>query len=226
MIKRIICLANSRKVSGRCVAGREMPERRVLGPWIRPVSDRQDGEVSWRERHYQNGTDPRLLDIIDIPLLGPRTKPNQPENWLLDPRYYWSKTGEFRYEHLSNLTEATCTLWVNGSSTYNGLNDYVSADEANAASGSLKLIAVDDLRLRVYSPSGSFGDSKRRVQAIFSFNKDDYRLWVTDPEIEQTYLAQPDGVYDLGPHYLTVSLGEPWNGRCYKLVAAIIGNKA
>lgn len=37
VVKRILCLANSRKLSGRCVAGREIANPR-LGPWVRPVS--------------------------------------------------------------------------------------------------------------------------------------------------------------------------------------------
>jgi len=64
---------------------------------------------------------------------------------------------------------------------------------------------------------------RRRVQAEFSFSGVRYSLWVTDPVIEDTYLAQADGVYNLDASYLTVSLSGPYLGRCYKLVAAIIG---
>lgn len=51
----------------------------------------------------------------------------------------------------------------------------------------------------------------------------EYRLWVTDPGYERAYLAKPDGEYELGESFLTVSLGEPHNDACYKLIAAIIG---
>lgn len=45
---------------------------------------------------------------------------------------------------------------------------------------------------------------------------------MTDPVYERRYLAEEDGLYDLGECYLTVSLGEVWEGAAYKLVAAII----
>lgn len=50
----------------------------------------------------------------------------------------------------------------------------------------------------------------------------EYALWVTDPNIERPYLAGEDGHYELGECYLTISLGEPFNDHCYKLVAAVV----
>jgi len=88
--QRIVCLANSRKLSGRCIAGKEMVRNKPRG-WIRPVSAREHEEVSEYERQYEDGTDPRVLDIIDVELLEPRPRTYQQENWLLDPDLYWTK---------------------------------------------------------------------------------------------------------------------------------------
>jgi len=55
---------------------------------------------------------------------------------------------------------------------------------------------------------------------------DEYALWVTDPSYERSYLARPDGDYEIGESFLTISLGEPFNDCCYKLVAAIIPHAA
>lgn len=219
--KRIVCLANSRKLHGRCVAGVELAGSRAAG-WIRPVSDRENQEVSEYERQYRDGSDPRLLDIIDVPLLEHRPKGSQQENWLLDPERYWRKVGVFEWENLAALAETAGTLWRNGYSTGNGVNDRIPIDQAAEETSSLKLVHVDGLRLRVFAPGAAFGNSKRRVQAHIRFAREDYSLWVTDPRIERKYLAKDDGYYQLRECYLTISLGEPLNEHCYKLVAAII----
>ena len=45
-LKRIVCLANSRKLTGRCIAGREWSEEQGIGSWVRLVSARENQEVS------------------------------------------------------------------------------------------------------------------------------------------------------------------------------------
>ena len=100
--KRIVCLANSRKWSGRCIAGKEIQEDGRVGDWIRPVSDRDSQEVSEEERQYEDGSDPRVLDVIDVPILNAQPKDYQQENWLLDPEYYWNKIRRVTMDKLTN----------------------------------------------------------------------------------------------------------------------------
>ncbi len=108
--KRIICLANAHKLHGRCVAGVEIPAEKP-GGWIRPVSTREHQEVSEYERQYQDGSDPELLDIIDVPLLEHRPIDYQQENWMLNPKYYWEKVGVFDWGNLHKIAERGGTLW-------------------------------------------------------------------------------------------------------------------
>jgi hypothetical protein len=219
--KTILCLANSRKHSGRCVAGIELIDEVAQG-WVRPVSARAGREVSEREREYADGSDPDVLDIIAVPLVEARPEGFQTENWLLDPDHYWEKIGTATWDDLADLQDRPETLWVNGASTYHGENDRVALDDAEALKNSLALIRVDHVRLQVHTPGDAFGDPKRVVRAHFTYSGATYALLVTDPRYKREYLARTDGDYDLEESYLTVSLGEPWNGYTYKLVAAII----
>ncbi len=220
-VKRLVCLANSRKLHGRCLAGIEFADGRRAG-WIRPVSAREHEEVSEYERQYQDGSDPKVLDIIKVPLLDPRPKAYQQENWLLDPDYYWERVGRIDWKDLRGLLDPVEQLWVDGDSTYNGMNDRILLTHAGGVSSSLRLIFVERLTLSVFMPGAAFGNPKRRVQGRFNHAGSQYRLWVTDPNYERTYLAQPDGDYLVGQCFLTVSLGEPHEGACYKLIAGIM----
>jgi hypothetical protein len=67
-------------------------------------------------------------------------------------------------------------------------------------------------------------DGRNKVRARFAYRDTPYLLSVTDPGIERMYLMKEQGEYPLITRdlYLTVSLGEPFNGYCYKLVAAVI----
>lgn len=221
LIKRIVCLANSRKLNGRCIAGKEIADR-TSALWVRPVSAREHEEVSEYERQYEDGSDPRLLDIFEVSLLRAQPKAYQQENWLLNPETYWVKTGRIGWHQLKRLADAEAPLWIDGDHTYNGRNDRIGLALATSLRDSLRLLRVERLSLAVFKPGEPFGNPKRRVQVRFRHAGQEYRLWATDPVYERQFLAQPDGEYELDESYLTISLGEPHNGACYKLVAAII----
>jgi hypothetical protein len=220
-VKRIVCLANSRKLNGRCLAGKEFGGKGV-GTWIRPVGAREHGEVSEYERQYEDGSDPKILDVIDVPLLGHQPKDFQQENWLLDPDYYWEKAGRATWADLSRLADPIGPLWIDGIHTYNGLNDKIPLAQVGSIGSSLRLLHVSGLAISVFKPGEAFGNPKRRVQGRFKYGGRDYHLWVTDPVYERAFLSKPDGDYKLGESFLAVSLGEPHNDACYKLIAAII----
>ena len=220
-VKRIICLANFRKLHGRCIAGREWMEGQA-GSWIRLVSARENQEVSEYERQYEDGSDPRVLDIIDIPVLEPQPKDYQTENWLLDPKYYWVKVGRASSFDLPAITDPVEPLWIDGFSTYHGRNDKIPLDADSLPTSSLRLLHAINFKLAVFKPGEAFGNSKRRVQGQFTHLGTRYALWVTDPAYERAYLAKLDGTYNIGECYLTISIGEPYKGACYKLIAAII----
>ena len=180
VVKRIVCLANSKKNSGRCIAGREVTAGGA-GQWIRPVSERPGEEVSEDERQYDDGSDSRLLDVIDVP------HACQTENWLLDSALYWRRVRRADWNDLQNYVEDPPILWINGHSTYRGEHDEIPLDEADTLSCSLLLIHVSSVDLHVFAPSEAFGNPKRRVQARFQHHNIRYALWVTDPRIEREF---------------------------------------
>lgn len=163
-----------------------------------------------------------MLDNINIPLLEPRPKGYQQENWLLDPDSYWEKAGRVLWNDLQQFTDPPGPLWINGHSTYNGINDKIPLELVESLKSSLGFILVEHLKLSIFRPSEAFGNYKRRVQGQFLYDGKHYHLWVTDPRYEQAYLAKQDGIYEIGECFLTISLGEPFNDACYKLIAAII----
>ncbi|HEX8202523.1 MAG TPA: hypothetical protein VF590_18745 [Isosphaeraceae bacterium] len=202
----VICLANSRKPpSGRCIAGKEKAGD-GYGRWIRPVSMRPTHEISEEERRFEDGSLPELLEVIEVPIMGPTPVGHQIENMLIDARYYWEKVGTSTWGGLRPILDRPATLWTNGNSTYHGHNDRVGPTDAATLKGSLLLILPDDLQIRVSAESQYEGPPRRRVRAMFRYNGDHYSLIVTDPIVEQTLLARPDADYNVADAYLTISL--------------------
>ena len=88
--KTILCLANSRKPSGRCIAGLERIDDSI-GGWVRPVSDRTGREISAEEMKYEDGTEAAVGDIIKIEMSEHAPRGCHVEDHLIDDGYYWKK---------------------------------------------------------------------------------------------------------------------------------------
>lgn len=218
--KRLICLANSWRSGGRCVAGIELIENQSTG-WIRPISARPTHEVATKEYEYENGTQPRLLDVISVPLLRPTPSGSQTENWILDPDRRWSKEGEVAWSDLKALAQSPDRLWIPEFNSSKGTNDLVPEEPSKRLSNSLYLIHVPELTVDVHDVFTEYG-FKRRVRGCFQYCRLTYSLSITDPEFNQEYCSREVGVYKIGEAFLTVSLAEPLNGSCSKLIAAVI----
>lgn len=220
-VKRIVCLANSRKMAGRCVAGKEVSEGGHSGKWIRPVSNRQNEPISEREICYADGNDPELLDIIEVPFLTPRPKGYQQENWLLNSSRQWRKVGRLSSDDLPQLADPEDPLWTNGFNSRSGENDRVPEDVAAKHDTSLRLVKVEDLTVMVSEPSRPSANFPI-LRGRFTHCDETYCIRITDPVSENGSVNLPYGEYPVGQRYLTVSLGEPFEGNAYKLIAAII----
>lgn len=222
--KTILCLANSRKINGRCVAGREMGDAGT-GDWIRPVSNHGHGEVSELDRRFSNGVDPKVGDIIQIPMLQPKPHLYQIENHLIDAERYWSLVRKATPAEIDMAIEkdGRTSLWNISSSTKNGLRDRVLPSLVGESEGSLTFIEVTDLEIQTGVEGAQFNNPKRKMRGQFTYSGLSYRFAITDPVVEREFYLKLDGVYRVGRAALCISLGDVHDdGFAYKLIAGVI----
>ncbi len=198
----VVVLANSIKHGQHCVAGKCVN----TGRWIRPVSNLQGGELSHQQARIQNphGTfSVKPLQKARIGIAQHAPLPHQPENYLIDGTV-WVQNYSFDAGQLNTLLDTPVDLWGDGNRVVHAL---ITAGFYQVPQ-SLYLVQVENLRL-YYTD-----DDKRRVS--FSYGGIDYDLAATDPRFDE--IVRDDlpisGI-------LCVSLGEEYQGYCYKLVATI-----
>jgi len=220
LMNDFVCLANSRKFSGRCIAGK-FKNSNGNWVWVRPVGGSGGKEITENDRKYSDGSSAQALDVIAIELKGRDAHPYQSENVVIDSNYYWRKVGDWPIAQLNELVDRPASLWTTGCSSTSGLNDRVPEASLKSPLPTLVLIEPINVRISVGVEGAMFGGNKRKVRAWFTYAGVNYGLAVTDPALESNYLARQDGTYnDDGIKYMTISLGEPYDGNAYKLVAA------
>ena len=216
----VVCLAFSRKHGGRCLAGLSLDD----GHWVRPISSTVDGTLTPKHYLLDDRSEPRILDLIRVPLERARPEPHQPENWVAAAkpwRLISRPAGHEAWELISKATETKAL-------TFGYAGDRIAYKRLleHPVAASLALIAPVDLRL--ISTEGHAGSPQARLR--FWHGGSRYNLVLTDPAWELEIAGRPPGEYapgelGLDPDRvrLTISLGEPtqYDGNCYKLVAAI-----
>jgi len=221
-IKRIVCLANSFKTGGSCIAGKEIVAS-GYGGWIRPVSTRPTAEVWASECRYENNMTLKLLDVIDVPLLNPAPKLHQTENHEMDVTRRWLKVGELPWGALPQLCDKPQSLWINSGQTKTGILNRISPAEAVTLSDSLMLIRPHGFVVRIELNSRT---GKKAFRGNFEYDNTAYSLSLTDPVATNAFASRDVGDYPLNDTYLCISLTEVFekDGQCHKLVAAVISN--
>jgi hypothetical protein len=215
--KTILCLANSRKFSGHCIAGKNITNG-TAGAWIRPVSPRRTGELANSECIYKNGGLPELLDFMQVSFERIAPDAYQTENQLIDVNNKWQFIRKATWpEVMASLDVISGELWTNGSDSSHGKNDRVPEPIAKTLKRSLYLLRPHQLYINVATEG-----SERKIRASFTINTISYKFVVTDPIIEKRFLEQRDGAYPINDALVCVSLGELFHGYAYKLVAAVL----
>ena len=210
---RIICLANSYRDGGRCVAGIN-PE---TGAWIRPIPP-GGGMIPEPHVHLAGG-ELALLDVVEINLDPPRfdTKYQRENHEVRD--WEWRVVGRVQPRDLLPYCDDASPVFFN-------FGERVNADrleqEAPPAWQSLRLIRPRELE---FEPDER--DRHKWRAAFLDAGADWYSLRLTDPvALDRLHRGQPPAAGSL----LTVSLCEPWAPlddpakppACYKIAAAVI----
>lgn len=218
----IICLANSRKLQGRCVAG-----LRTDGQgWARPVVQGGTGTLFPALYRLPDGSEPRLLDVIRVGCLRPQPEPHQPENWYIDGSP-WELAARPAPAAMRPLLRAGV---VPGPDLLGDTHTKKNYAELLATPAPASLVLVVPRNLQWNITTGRRGD--RRTKARFSLADANYELSVTDPVWTQRLEYLPLGLHGRAAAGLaagerlvfTISFSEPasWDNCCYKLVAAVI----
>ncbi len=230
-IKRILVLANSTKHHPKsCVAGRELIDeeggKTKWGGWVRPVSNHDEGALDFVERRLSDTKDPKLLDVVQLPLSAPENNPLQPENWLIQPGQAWTKESVRDAHILSSLVEEPGDLWLQPSQK----SDRADPPFLHKLSHlqSLYLIRPDSFQFEIRSTTWE-GRTKKQLRGLFKYKRRDYDFTLTDPLISRKYFpvfrqaaegySKPN---DPSRILLCISLTPPFkDGLHYKVIATV-----
>ena len=224
-MRRIVCLANSRKPDGRCIAGKLYAQGK-FGSWLRPISAREGEELSEQERQISKGVEPSLLDILEFTINAHKPSGHQPENFLIDTQNKFVKVGRVSAQDLIQAVDKPTNLWIMGyqSKTY-GKNDLVPPNRISEVQNSLYLINPHSFRIQVVQ-----GYYKLETRGCFTYLGAEYNLKITDPLVYSDFVAKGIGEYKIEDVLLTISLAEKVfpvvsnlsSSGYYKLIAGVI----
>ncbi len=199
MIKDVIILANSRKLSGRCVAGKTTD-----GDWIRIVKNIHDPIMLHEARRYN------LLQVLNIK--GLVNRPSREFVYHTENYSYTEATsvGYYDPELLDNLLDNPTTIFGHGRC--------LSEVQVNRLQSSLLFVKVTNFVIYITN------DTKKKLRSKFTYNNIFYTdISVTDSVVEQSFANKQypyREMYDEA--YITISLGELYYEYAYKLVSGII----
>lgn len=228
--KTIFVLANSIKKKQRCVAGRELLKHSdgepYWGGWIRPVTDHDEGAITFDECRLQDRTLPVPYNVIQIPMTSNQNSSTQPENWYIQRSAKWKKTATWGREEAEQLIETPNDLWLQPGVKQDRATPHYLISRTNYQS--LYLIKPKSFYFYVEVSTWD-GVEKKRVRGIFTYMTRTYNFSMTDPIAGQKYFPnwptipsekiEPKQSDNL---LICVSLTPEFMGHHYKVVATVI----
>ena len=209
---RILCLANSYKEGGRCIAGILLDENNApvfnngRPVWIRPICKAKHGQVpNYLCKHIVP------LDIIQIDGTKVVGTGYQSENTTFDENQILV-VDKVEKTFIDNLHDTTSLIFKNRGKA-------LPEDIINELDHSLLLVRSNEFEII----EKKYEDKEHpQIRLNFVFNGNSYNLPITDPiflnkyEDEKSILDQNESID------IILSLGVPFREWYYKLVATII----
>ena len=212
-VRYFICLANSYKRGGRCIAGIEvdcnnnaMLNNNGNPRWMRPIADTLYGEIP---NHIANNI--KMLSLVRIIDGLPCPKDAHRENLSYTKMEVCSLHFPANSALLNQLVDNV------HQSVFGNRGKAVSADKASELDYSLMFVHVQN--------AGAYIDENReksKNRMSFTYYGTDYDFPITDPIFLDEFKKEPDRYAIIPDVYLTLSLGLEFEGWHHKLVAGVI----
>jgi hypothetical protein len=205
---RIICLANSYKNQGRCIAGIAQES----GQWIRPISDLDDGRIPL-DSNFIQAQNINILDILDIPIDSNKKSGHEIEN-IGYKNLPWQRVGTIEIASLLPYCEDELLY-----------PDYKKAIPYELLKSDAPVRTLQLIQVKSFSCHKNNRGKWRGTIADEKFHLENIDFSITDPITLEKLEHNPL----LSPHCLIcLSFGQPWQpdpitpNLCYRLVAGVV----
>ncbi len=211
---KIVCLANSFRVGGRCLGGIELDQnnnpviQNGRPKWIRPVCNTEHEEVPTHLVSHIS-----LLDIVEFQAIQATGHGHQSENVLFNTNSIQTN-GRFPISRLNTIIDNNRfnVLFVNRGAA-------VPEHLVDGLNHSLMLLELTDFETneRIFE-----GKPFPQIKLSFRHNGNLYNLPITDPSFLHRYGINNNILEGRQRVYVSLSLAAPHEGWSSKLVAGII----
>ncbi len=217
MDKYFICLANSYKHGGRCLAGIEIAfnadgkhyimrhdDGRPI--WVRPISNQPDGSIPTAIAQQI-----KLFDVVKMT----DAVPCPDKAHVEDTKYATLDCNQGHY----TLSDALLKLCIDSKhqNVFYFRGKAIPAKMVDRLDYSLMLIKPEEAHAYIDEDR-----EKSKYRMKFTYYGSHYDFPITDPVFLEAFKKEPELYANLQGVYLTLSLGLEFEGFHFKLVAAVI----
>jgi len=191
-----VVLAKSYKPGGRCIAGKlatlQGNNTLQIGSWVRPVPNDGSGHASLTEKmyRYEDGSEARILDVVEVNEVSKAEVPGQPENFVFDESTPWKKITSLRADSITNILDPVESIWHEQGVDTNIVTALY--DQTGGITQSLCLIKPSSFVVTLSHDYNDYeGKFKKKIVASFVYEGVRYEgLSVTCPSTRRIFTNQ------------------------------------